>query len=115
MRDYDNRYGVDFINKNLDFLRNIVPYIWHMARSLIIPNPGNARIEELKLVSRVGSSETATRCTAIQDEQLREVFLHELEQLLNQPDVDIWFADESGLQWKRAGSTTMCVKTKNNS
>ena len=37
-----------------------------MARSLIIPNPGNATIEELKLVSRVGSSETATRCTAIQ-------------------------------------------------
>jgi len=37
-----------------------------MARSLIIPNPGNASIEELKLVSRVGSSETAARCTAIQ-------------------------------------------------
>ena len=37
-----------------------------MARSLIIPNPGNATIEDLKLVSRVGSSETATRCTAIQ-------------------------------------------------
>jgi len=37
-----------------------------MARSLIIPNPRNATIEELTLVSRVGSSETATRCTAIQ-------------------------------------------------
>ena len=33
-----------------------------------------------------------------QDEELREEFAHELEQLLNQPDVDIWFADESGLQ-----------------
>lgn len=37
-----------------------------MARPLLIPNPGNATIEELKHVSRVGSSETATRCTAIQ-------------------------------------------------
>ena len=37
-----------------------------MARSLIIPNPGNATIEERKLVSRIGSCETATRCTAIQ-------------------------------------------------
>ncbi len=33
-----------------------------------------------------------------QDEQLREAFLHELSQLLNQPDVDIWFADESGFE-----------------
>jgi transposase len=37
-----------------------------MARPLLTPNPENATIEELKLVSRVGSSETATRCTAIQ-------------------------------------------------
>ena len=37
-----------------------------MARPLLIPNPENATIEELKQVSRVGSSETATRCTAIQ-------------------------------------------------
>jgi hypothetical protein len=37
-----------------------------MTRPLLIPNPGNATIEELKHVSRVGSSETATRCTAIQ-------------------------------------------------
>ena len=37
-----------------------------MARALIIPNPENATIEELKHVSRVGSSETAIRCTAIQ-------------------------------------------------
>jgi len=37
-----------------------------MARVLLIPNPENATIEELKLVSRVGSNETATRCTAIQ-------------------------------------------------
>jgi len=37
-----------------------------MARPLLIPNPENSTIEELKQVSRVGSSETATRCTAIQ-------------------------------------------------
>ena len=37
-----------------------------MARPLLIPIPENATIEELKQVSRVGSSETATRCTAIQ-------------------------------------------------
>ncbi len=33
-----------------------------------------------------------------QDEQLREAFLQKLEQLLNRPDVDIWFADESGFE-----------------
>ena len=37
-----------------------------MARALLIPDPHNASIEELKQVSRIGSSETATRCTAIQ-------------------------------------------------
>jgi hypothetical protein len=37
-----------------------------MARALLIPNPENATIEELKQVSRVGFNETATRCTAIQ-------------------------------------------------
>ena len=37
-----------------------------MARPLLIPHPENATIEELKQVSRVGSNETATRCTAIQ-------------------------------------------------
>ena len=37
-----------------------------MARPLLIPNPENATIEELKQVSRVGSSQTANRCTAIQ-------------------------------------------------
>ena len=37
-----------------------------MARTLLIPSPENATILELKAVSRVGSSETATRCTAIQ-------------------------------------------------
>jgi hypothetical protein len=37
-----------------------------MARPLLIANPENATIEELKEVSRVGSIETATRCTAIQ-------------------------------------------------
>lgn len=37
-----------------------------MARPLNTPNPENASIDELKAVSRVGSIETATRCTAIQ-------------------------------------------------
>ena len=37
-----------------------------MARPLRIPDPQNATIEELKQISRVGSNETATRCTAIQ-------------------------------------------------
>ena len=37
-----------------------------MARPLLIPYPENASIEELKQLSRIGSSETATRCTAIQ-------------------------------------------------
>ena len=37
-----------------------------MTRPLLIPNPENATIEEHKQVSRVGSNQTATRCTAIQ-------------------------------------------------
>lgn len=37
-----------------------------MAQPLLIPHPENATIEELKKVSRVGSNETATRCSAIQ-------------------------------------------------
>ena len=37
-----------------------------MARPLLIPYSENATIEELKKVSRIGSSETATRCTSIQ-------------------------------------------------
>jgi transposase len=37
-----------------------------MARPRIHPNPENGRIDELKETSRVGSIETAQRCTAIQ-------------------------------------------------
>jgi len=204
-----------------------------MARPLLFPHPDNASIEELKQVARVGSSETAIRCTAIQmlmagadrelvcnsllitnralrkwinrfnhsgvdglivkkrpgrteiirkeqknelaelidqphqadrsfwtakafhgyisdvyqvecsyrtvvrffhkqgfalktpqpwpdkqDEQLRENFLQELEQLFNQPDVDIWFADESGFEgdprprkrWDKKGRKTRITK-----
>ncbi len=204
-----------------------------MARPLLIPYPENASIEELKQVARIGSSETAIRCTAIQmllagadrelvcnsllitnralrkwinrfnhsgvdgiivkkrpgrteiirpeqkneltelidqpqqadrtfwtakafhgyisdvyqvecsyrtvvrffhkqgfalktpqpwsdkqDEQLREKFLQELEQLFNQPDVDIWFADESGFEgdprprrrWDKKGRKTRITK-----
>jgi transposase len=204
-----------------------------MARVLLIPDPQNASIEELKQLSRIGSSETATRCTALQmllagasrelvrdallvsnralrkwinrfnqagvdglivkkrpgrmsiitdqqapelaqlidkpekakrdfwtakafhgyigdayqiqcsyetvvrffhkqgfalktpqpwpdkqDEQLREAFLVELQQLFEQPDVDIWFADESGFEgdprprkrWDKKGRKTRVTK-----
>ncbi len=37
-----------------------------MAQPLLIPDAQNAKIQELKQVSRVACSETATRCTAIQ-------------------------------------------------
>ena len=37
-----------------------------MARALLKPNPDNASIHELKEAGRVGSDETALRCTAIQ-------------------------------------------------
>jgi hypothetical protein len=37
-----------------------------MAPPLLIAHPQNATIEELKQVSRVGSNETVTRCSAIQ-------------------------------------------------
>jgi len=37
-----------------------------MARPRTVPNPENASIHELKEASRVGTFETATRCTAIQ-------------------------------------------------
>ena len=37
-----------------------------MARPLLIPDAQNATTQELKLVSPLGSNETATRCTAIQ-------------------------------------------------
>jgi transposase len=47
-----------------------------------------------------------------QDEQLRETFLQQLKQLMDQPHVDIWFADESGFEgdprprkrWDKKGS-----------
>jgi hypothetical protein len=32
------------------------------------------------------------------NEQLRETFLQELNKLMKRPDVDIWFADESGFE-----------------
>jgi hypothetical protein len=37
-----------------------------MAQPLLIAHPHNATIEELKQVSRLGSNETATRCSASQ-------------------------------------------------
>ena len=71
-----------------------------MAPPLLIANPENATIEELKQVSRVGSYalKTPQPWPDKQDEQLREAFLQQLKQLLDQPDVDIWFADESGFE-----------------
>ena len=96
-----------------------------MARPLLIPDLENATIEELKQVSRVASNETATRCTAIQmllagasRQLVREAFLQKLEQLFNRPDVDIWFADESGFEgdprprkrWDKKGRKTRVTK-----
>jgi hypothetical protein len=37
-----------------------------MPQPLLMAHPDNATIEKLKQVSRVGSNETATRCSAIQ-------------------------------------------------
>jgi hypothetical protein len=37
-----------------------------MVQPLLIAHPQNATIEELKQVSRLGSNETATRCSASQ-------------------------------------------------
>jgi hypothetical protein len=37
-----------------------------MAQPLLIAHPHNATIKELKQVSRLGSNETATRCSASQ-------------------------------------------------
>jgi hypothetical protein len=53
-----------------------------------------------------------------QDEQLRETFLQELKQLMDRPDVDIWFADESGFEgdprprkrWDKKGRKTRVTK-----
>jgi transposase len=53
-----------------------------------------------------------------QDEQLREAFLQDLEQLFNRPDVDLWFADESGFEgdprprkrWDKKGRKTRVTK-----
>ena len=41
-------------------------YAYYMARPILTPYPDAATIEELKAVSRIGSNETSTRCTAIQ-------------------------------------------------
>jgi transposase len=54
----------------------------------------------------------------MQDEQLREAFLLELQQLFERPDVDIWFADESGFEgdprprkrWDKKGRKTRVTK-----
>ena len=54
-----------------------------MARALLIANPENATIEELK-------------------------------QLMDQPDVDIWFADVSGWLSKHVSSMIMSAKLKKN-
>jgi hypothetical protein len=48
----------------------------------------------------------------MQDEQLREAFLVELQQLFEQPDADIWFAEVAGSEgdprprksWDKRGS-----------
>ena len=53
-----------------------------------------------------------------QDERLREEFLQELKQLLQQTQVDVWFADESGFEgdprprkrWDKKGRKTRMTK-----
>jgi transposase len=53
-----------------------------------------------------------------QDAQLREAFLQKLEQLFNRPDVEIWFADESGFEgdprprkrWDKKGRKTRVTR-----
>jgi len=53
-----------------------------------------------------------------QDEELRAAFLLELEELFKDPDVDVWFADESGFEgdprprrrWDKRGHKTRSVK-----
>jgi hypothetical protein len=54
----------------------------------------------------------------MQDEQLREAFPAALQQLFEQPDVDIWFADASGFEgdprprkrWEKKGRKTRVTK-----
>jgi transposase len=61
---------------------------------------------------------TPQPCPDKQDEKQRKTFLEELEQLYNQPDVDIWFADESGFEgdprprkrWDKKGRKTRVTK-----
>ena len=92
-----------------------------MARSLLIADPENATIEELKQVSRVGSNETATRCSAIQlllagaDRQLvckallvTNRALRKWVNRFNQCGVDGLIVK------KRPGRMTMSVKMKKN-
>ena len=53
-----------------------------------------------------------------QDEALRETFRQQLRELCQQPDVDIWFADESGFEgdprprrrWDKKGNKTRSTK-----
>lgn len=53
-----------------------------------------------------------------QDEEQREAFRQQVAELLQQPDIDIWFADESGFEgdprprrrWDRKGSKTKVTK-----
>ena len=53
-----------------------------------------------------------------QDPKKRKAFLHELKELIEQPDVDIWYADETGVEgepkgrrlWAQKGSKPRIVK-----
>ncbi len=59
-----------------------------MARPLLIANPENATIEELKQVSRVGSNETATRCNYVckTEEKLLERLDQAILDVINNPN-----------------------------
>jgi hypothetical protein len=55
-----------------------------MAQALGIPNSASVSIKGLNIVSRIGSNETATRCTAISN---KEKLLERLDRLsLNNMD-----------------------------
>ena len=84
-----------------------------MARPLLIPDT------VVRFFHKQGYAlKTPQPWPAKQDEQLCEAFLQKLEQLFNRPDVDIWFADESGFEgdprprkrWDKKGRKTRVTR-----
>ena len=81
-----------------------------MAQPLLIPHPENATIEELKQVSRLGTNETATRCSAMQmllagtDRQLVCKNEEKLLERLDQATLDIIDSPENTQQITAIGT-----------